>query len=91
MSDAIKIALKASLVAVVTGMILSVFTVITFPVLDFTSLYTAVSKGLAIINYWTPATGQYWNFALVLMGVAVSLWTVRFALIAYRWIFKVNE
>lgn len=91
MADAVKIAIKAGLVAVVTGLILGAFSLITFPVLDFSSIYTAVSKALAIINYWTPATGQFWSFALILMGVAVGLYTVRFALIAYKWIFKVNE
>lgn len=91
MGDLVKIAAKTALIAVITGAIIGVFAVVSFPAIDFTAVYTAVSKALAIVNYWFPVLAHYWRLVLTLYSVALALIALRFSLIAVRWIMKVNE
>ena len=91
MADWAKIALKAGLIAGVMAGIWAVFTLIQIPVIDFTVPLQTSAFAMSFLQYWCPAFLVVWNASLVLMGVLVSLWTFRFASVAVRWLFKVNE
>lgn len=90
-ADYVKMAAKIALIAVITTAIIAVFAVIQFPVPDFTPIFEYAGKGLAIINYWMPFMATLLPIALTLMGVRIAIYLFRFAMIAVRWIMKVNE
>lgn len=91
MADWAKIALKAGLIAVVMVALWAVFTQVQIPTIDFSVVFQNAGNAMAILAYWCPAFPILWNFTLVLFGVIIALWTFRFAMIATRWLFKVNE
>lgn len=91
MADWAKIALKSGLIAVVMVALWAVFTQIQVPALDYSTVFSAASTVMAVLAYWIPAFPVIWTFTLVLLGVLVALWTFRFAMVATRWLFKVNE
>lgn len=91
MGDAIKIAVKTGLIAVIMVALWAVFTQISIPAIDFSAVFQSAGTALAVINYWIPVFSILWNTTLALLGVLVALWTFRFAMIATRWIMKVNE
>ena len=91
MADWAKIALKVGLIAGVMAAIWAVFTQIQIPQIDFSIVLQNAGFAMAFLTYWCPAFPVVWNITLVILGVLVALWTMRFALIAVRWLFKVNE
>ena len=91
MADWAKIALKVGLIAGVMAAIWGVFTQIQIPNIDFTGLFSGVGVAMAFINYWIPVFPVIWGSALAMGGILIALWTIRFGLIAVRWLFKVNE
>ena len=90
-STGLKIAVKAGLIAVVTTAIIALFTNVTIPGLDFTIFGQALGKGLAILYHWCPATVVVVPVALAMFSLYMAIILFEFAMIAVRWIFKVNE
>lgn len=91
MTDALKIAVKTGLIVIITAGLVAIFVAIPLPTPDFSGVYTAVSKALALVAYWLPVMQQLWQLALALMGIRIAIWLYEFAMIAVRWIMKVNE
>lgn len=91
MADWAKIALKTGLIAVVMVALWAVFANVQIPTIDFTSVLSSAGTAMAIITYWIPVFPTIWTTTLVLLGVLLALWTFRFAMVAVRWLFKVNE
>lgn len=91
MADWAKIALKAGLIAVVMVALWAVFNVVQIPTLDFTTYLSGVSTAMAVITYWLPVFPTLWNTTLIMFGMILALWAFRFAMVAVRWLFKVNE
>lgn len=91
MADWAKIAIKTGLIAVVMVALWLVFSTIQIPVIDFSVITNNVGLGFAVLSYYVPVFPTLWTTTLVLLGVLVALWTFRFAMIATRWLFKVNE
>lgn len=92
MVDAIKIAVKIGLVALITAAVLVLFTQVTFPAFDTSILVQAVGKGKAILSFYV---GDF----MPLLALGFGLLTVRFigipavrlVLLVFRWTLKVNE
>lgn len=93
MADWVKIALKTGLVIGVMTALWAVFTQIQIPdpTPSFSYVITAAGFGYTFLNYWIPVFSSVWTIVLVLFSLLVALWTFRFATIAVRWLFKVNE
>ena len=91
MADWAKILLKTGLIAGVMIALWAVFTQIQIPSISFTGLFTGVGTAMAFITYWVPVFPVIWGSTLAMGGLLVALWTFRFAMIAIRWLFKVNE
>lgn len=91
MAEWAKIALKGGLIAVVMVALWAVFTQIQIPNINYNDIFGGFGTAMAILGYWCPAFTVIWPTTLALLGVLVSLWTFRFAMIAVRWLFKVNE
>ena len=91
MADWAKIAIKTGLIIGVMTALWAVFTQIQIPVIDYSVVTNAGSTAMAFLTYWCPAFPVIWSISLVMLGVLVALWTFRFATVAVRWLFKVNE
>lgn len=89
-ADIAKIAVKVALIAVITTAVIAVFTV-EIPVFDLANFQIAIGKGLAFIQYWVPGYKVVWTLAIALFSLQLAILALRGVLIAYRWIFKVNE
>lgn len=91
LSTALKIAVKAALIAVVTAAILILFATVQIPGLDFSTFGQALGKGLAILYHWCPACQVVIPVAFAMFTLWLAIMGFEFAMIAVRWIFKVNE
>lgn len=91
MGDAVKIAVKTALVAVITSAILALFTVVQFPALDFSVLTNGLSTALAVAYHWCPVFSIIFPASLVILSLKLSIKIFEMGAIAWRWIFKVNE
>lgn len=91
MADWVKIALKTGLIVVVMVALWAVFTQVSIPVIDFSTVFGAFGTAMAIFAYWCPAFTVIWQTTLAMLLLLVGLWTFRFAMVATRWLFKVNE
>lgn len=91
MIDGLKMAAKVALIATITTAIIAIFTQVQIPGMDFTVLTNALSTALAIAYHWCPGLSIIFPVAIAMFGVYLSIMTFRYAAIAFRWVFKVNE
>lgn len=91
MLDGIKMAAKAALIATITAAIIAIFAGVQIPGLDFTYLSQGFSTALAIGYHWCPGLQVVVPVAIAMAGVYLSIMLFHFAMIAVRWVFKVNE
>lgn len=91
MADWIKIGIKAGIIITATAIIVAVFANIQIPSIDTTVFSQAIGTGKAFINYWTPVGSTFLLFFIGLLGLKLALLAAKIALIAIRWILKVNE
>lgn len=91
MGDAVKIAVKTALIAGITAGIIALFNVIQIPSVDYTSFTQAISTGLAVIYHYIPVTTVLFPLVLGILAFDVALRAFNLAMIAVRWIMKVNE
>lgn len=91
MVEALKIAAKVALIAIVSAAIILLFSTVQIPGLDFTVFGQALGKGLAIANHWCPALAIVWPVAVAMMSLQLAMIVFNLGAIAWRWVFKVNE
>lgn len=91
MTDAIKIGVKTGLIAVITAGIIALFANIQVPSMNYTSFTSALSSGLAVIYHYVPAAQVIFPIVLAILAFDVALRAFQLAMIAVRWIMKVNE
>lgn len=91
MGDAIKIAAKTALIAVITAAIIALFANITIPNLDYSVFSNAIGVGLAVMYHWVPVMSILWPLVLSLIAFDLAYYAFQLAMIAIRWIMKVNE
>lgn len=90
-ADYIKMGAKVALIAVVTAAIIAIFANIQIPNLDFTLFAQALGKALAIIYHWVPGSNVIVPLAFTMMGIQLAIMLFEYAMIAVRWVMKVNE
>lgn len=91
MLDGIKMAAKAALIAVVTAAILAIFANVQIPGLNFTYFTSGLNTALAIGYHWCPALQIVFPVAVAMFGVYLAILLFHFAMIAVRWVMKINE
>lgn len=91
MVPAIKMA--ARIAALVSGFALLVvlFAVIKIPALDFSSITSAVSAGLAVFYHYIPGAQAIWTFILTLIAVTLAFYGLKWGFMAIKWALKVSE
>lgn len=90
-ADWVKIALKTALVATIMVGLWLVFANVQIPAVNFTYFTQAVSTGLAVMYYWFPVSQVLFPVFLTLLAMEVALFTFKYAMIAVKWLMKVNE
>lgn len=91
MVDAMKIAAKVALIAVITTAILALFAGVSIPGLDFTYFNQGLSTALALAYNWCPGLQVVFPLAVGMASVYLAIILFHYAMIAVRWIMKVNE
>lgn len=91
MGDVVKIAAKTALIVVITGAILALFATVQIPSIDFSVLTTGLGVALAVIHHWIPISTVIIPAAIVMLSIQLAIIVFEFAMIAVRWIMKVNE
>lgn len=91
MIDGIKMAVKAGVIATITVAILAIFTNVRIPGLDFTYFTQGLRSALAFAYHWCPGLQIIVPVAVAMFGVYLSILLFHYAMIAVRWVLKVNE
>lgn len=91
MGDAVKIAVKTALIVGITAAIIALFANIQVPALDYTLFSQAISTGLAVLFHWVPIMSILWPVVLALFAFEAAYYAFQVAMIAIRWVMKVNE
>lgn len=91
MGDAIKIAVKVGLVAVVTAAIVVIFATIKVPALDYSSFTNGLGTALAMFYYFVPIANILMPVVFIAVGIIVAIKLFEISMVGIRWIFKVNE
>lgn len=91
MGDAIKIAVKTALIVVIMAAILVVFATVQIPTLDFSLLTQGLGTALAVMYHWVPIMRVLFPVLVVILSLDLALIVFHFAMIATRWVMKVNE
>lgn len=89
--DIVKIGVKTALIAVITAAIIAIFVSVQIPNLDFSLMGQALGKGLAIIYHWVPGSNVIIPIAFSMLGIQLAIMLFEYAMIAVRWVMKVNE
>lgn len=91
-ADIAKIALKASLVAVIVAAIIALVTYIAFPMYDEQFVREAIGHGKAILEYYIPTYAPLLTlgFAVISLKFAIIPF-LRMTLMTFRWLFIINE
>ena len=91
MGDAIKIAVKTGLIAVITAAVIALFATIQIPSVNFSILTQGLSIGLAVIYHYANINVVVYPIVLTLLAFDVGFRTFQLAMIAVKWVMKVNE
>lgn len=90
-ADYIKMGAKIALIAVITTAIIVIFATVQIPNLDFTLFSQGLGTTLAIIYHWVPAAQVLVPLAITMLGIQLAILLFEYAMIAVRWVMKVNE
>ena len=92
MGDFVKIGVKTALIAIITSAILLLFANVQVPAFNVQLVVDAIGKGKAIVNYYAGVFSPVVAAAFWLLGFYyLALPTFKIAMIATKWIMKVNE
>lgn len=90
-ADYVKMGAKIALIAVITAAILAIFATVQIPNLDFSVLSNGLGTALAIVYHWVPASQVIFPIAVSMLGIQLAIMLFEYAMIAVRWVMKVNE
>lgn len=90
-ADYVKMGAKIALIAVITAAIIAIFASVQIPNLDFNLFNSGVSTALAIIYHWVPGSNIIVPLAISMLGIQLAILLFEYAMIAVRWVMKVNE
>lgn len=74
-------------IALVAGIIATIL--IQIPVVDFVWVSDGLGKALAICYHYIPAFNIIWAFTKVLWQTILAIYGFRFAVMVYKFIFKI--
>lgn len=90
-ADYIKMAAKAVALVAGAAIILVIFNSITIPNLDISVASDYLNIAYSIGNHYLLGFPILWNLGMALLALELAELTTRLALIAIKWVLKVNE
>lgn len=90
-ADYIKMGVKAAALVAGAALIIVLFNTIQIPNLDLSQASSYISVAYAVSNHYIPGFSILWGLGLTLIGLELGILGVRLALIAIKWVMKVNE
>lgn len=90
-ADYVKMAAKGVALAVGVGLIITFLASFQIPSLDLSFVGTYVNKVYTIGSHYIPYFQVMWGLGVTLLTLNITLYGVKLALIATRWVLKVNE
>lgn len=89
--DYVKIAAKTALIVVIMAAVIALFANFQIPDIGFVRFKRAIGIGLAVIYHYAPITPVLFPLVISLVTFDVGFRSFQIAMIAVRWIMKVNE
>lgn len=90
-ADLVKMGVKAALIIVITAAVLILFNTITIPNLDLSQVSSYLNTAYSVGVHYVPGFAIIWGLGLAVIGLDLAVMIFNFAMIAVRWIMKVNE
>ena len=90
-APAIKYGIRIGLIVVISVAIWAVFTQVQIPAVDFTIITQNLGTVFAVLYHFIPPMQYIIPFMIALIGIRLGLYAWKFASIAIKWIWKVNE
>lgn len=91
MGDAVKIAVKTALIVGITAAIIALFANIQIPTLDYTLLTQSLGAVIAVLYHFVPISQVIIPVVGIMLAFELAYYGFKMAMIAVRWVMKVNE
>lgn len=91
MGDAVKIAVKTALIVGITAAIIALFANIQIPALDYTLLTQSLGAVIAVLYHFVPISTVIIPVVGIMLAFELAYYGFKMAMIAVRWVMKVNE
>lgn len=90
-ADYVKMAAKAIALVAGAALIIAIFSSITIPNLDLTAASDYLNIAYSIGNHYVLGFPILWQLGIVVLALELAELGVRLALIAIKWVLKINE
>lgn len=90
-ADYIKMGVKAAALVAGAALIIVLFNTIQIPSLDLSAASTYLNLAYTIGKHWVPGFTILWPIGLTVLSLELAILGVKLALIAIKWILKINE
>lgn len=91
MGDAVKIAVKTALIVGITAAIVALFANIQIPELDYSLLTQSLGSVIAVLYHFIPVSQFIIPVVGIMLAFELAYYGFKMAMIAVRWVMKVNE
>lgn len=90
-ADYVKMAAKGVALGIGVAIIIGFFAGFTIPTINISFITDYMNKAYTIGTHYIPFFQPLWTMGVALLTLNVTLYGVKLALIATRWVLKVNE
>lgn len=90
-ADYIKMGVKAAALIAGAALIIVLFNTIQIPSLDLSAASTYLNLAYTIGKHWVPGFTILWPIGLIILSLELATLGVELALIAIKWVMKINE
>ena len=90
-ADYIKMAAKAVALVAGAALIIVIFNTIQIPSLDLSMASDYINIAYAVGAHYVPGFTILWGLGLTILTIDLAILGVRLALIAIKWVLKINE
>lgn len=90
-ADYVKMGVKAAALVAGAAIIIVLFNTIQIPNLDLSQATQYINIAYAVGNHYIPGFTILWGLGLTLIGLEIGILGAKLALIAIKWVMKINE
>lgn len=90
-ADYVKMGAKAIALLGGVALIIGFLASFTIPTVNLSFVTTYMNKVYAIGSHYIPFFGTLWTLGVTLLTLDIAVFGIRFGLIAFKWVLKINE